>query len=49
MKLALANSSLRHQGKGEVDCTEVRRVKKIKGGLPGAVTFTDQKTALVKL
>lgn len=49
MKLALANSSLKHQGKGEVDCTEVRRVKKIKGGLPGAVTFTDQKTALVKL
>ena len=49
MKLALSNSSLKPQGRGEVDYTEVRRVKKMKGGLPGAVIFTDQKTALVKL
>lgn len=48
-KLALENSSLAHQGRGEVDITEIRRVRKIKGGLPGAVTFTDQRTVSVRL
>ena len=48
-RIALENSSLRGLAKAEVDYTEVRRVKKIKGGLPGAVTFTGQKTVSVKL
>ncbi len=46
--LAVMSSSLKGKGRAEVDYTEVRKVKKIKGGLPGAVTYTDQRTINVK-
>jgi predicted ribosome quality control (RQC) complex YloA/Tae2 family protein len=44
--LALQHSSLKNQQKGEIDYTEVRKVKKIKGGMPGSVTYTGQKTLI---
>jgi len=46
--IALRNSSQRDAAKAEVDYTEVRKVRKIKGGLPGAVTFTGQRTISVR-
>ncbi len=45
--LAAVNSSLRSGSKAEVDYTEAKKVKKIPGGLPGAVTYTGQRSVTV--
>ncbi len=45
--LAAVNSSLRSSSKAEVDYTEARKVRKIPGGLPGAVTYTGQRSVTV--
>ena len=45
--LAASNSSLRSGSKAEVDYAEARKVKKIPGGLPGAVTYTGQRSVTV--
>jgi predicted ribosome quality control (RQC) complex YloA/Tae2 family protein len=47
-RLAMRSSSLKAQDKADVDYTEIRKVKKVKGGLPGAVIYKDQKTITIK-
>ncbi len=46
-KLAAANSSVKSGSKVEVDYTEARKVKRMPGGLPGAVTYTGQRSVTV--
>ena len=46
-ELAARYSEARDSGKVNVDYTEVRRVKKPSGALPGKVIYTDYRTITV--
>lgn len=47
--LALHHSQLKGEPRGEVSYTQVKFVKKVKGGSPGQVTYTREKTIVVRL
>jgi len=47
--LALHHSQLKGEPRGEVSYTPVKRVRKVKGGAPGQVTYTGEKTFVVRL
>jgi predicted ribosome quality control (RQC) complex YloA/Tae2 family protein len=42
--LALHHSELKGETQGEVSYTHVKFVRKVKGGAPGQVTYTREKT-----
>ncbi|HEY8210123.1 MAG TPA: NFACT RNA binding domain-containing protein [Myxococcaceae bacterium] len=46
--LALHHSQLKGEPRGEVSYTPVKRVRKVKGGAPGQVTYTGEKTFVVR-
>lgn len=47
--LALHHSQLKGEPRGEVSYTPVKRVRKVKGGAPGQVTYTGEKTFVVRV
>ena len=47
-QLAACYSSARHDARIAVDVTEVRRVRRIKGGAPGQVVYTHERTLRVE-
>lgn len=47
--LALHHSQLKGEPRGEVSYTQVKFVKKVKGGNPGQVTYTREKTVVVRV
>jgi len=47
--LALHHSQLKGEPRGEVSYTSVKRVRKVKGGAPGQVTYTGEKTFVVRV
>ena len=46
-RLAAYYSAARHQGRVQVDFTERRHVRRLRGGRPGMVTYTHEKTLVV--
>lgn len=48
-RIAAENSSARHSSKVEVDWVDALKVSKPRGGAPGFVTYTGQKTILVSM
>lgn len=47
--LALHHSQLKGEPRGEVSYTQVKFVRKVKGGSPGQVTYTREKTLVVRV
>ena len=47
--LALHHSDLKGEPRGEVSYVPVKRVRKAKGGAPGAVTYTGEKTLMLRV
>lgn len=47
--LALHHSDLKGEPRGEVSYVPVKHVRRVKGGAPGQVTFTQEKTFVVRV